>query len=517
MLYNSFLFVFAFLPVSLAVFYLLRRANRTWAIVALVVFSFVYYAYWNPKYLLLLLGSILGNYLAATFIARANFRGRSRTAKGFLVLGISANLGLLAYYKYVNFFLEITNSITGAGLPYGELVLPLAISFFTFQQITYLVDTFAGDVDKHSFLSYLLFVSFFPQLIAGPIVHHREMMPQFAGVDPKRRLQLEDLSVGMVIFAIGLAKKVLIADQMAQYANPLFATAATDVTLDFYAAWAAAFSYTFQLYFDFSGYSDMAVGAARMFGIRLPANFLSPYKATNIADFWRRWHITLSRFLRNYLYIPLGGNRKGDARRLANLMVTMLLGGLWHGAGWTFVVWGALHGFYLIVHQGWVRLMRSVSPDGDGHWWSRLAGRTLTFMAVVVGWVIFRSDNLSVAGELLGAMIGLEGLSVPQSLVAAGVVSAETLAFLGISLSNASARPLLFAAFLLFIVWGLPNTYELLRDHNPVLLPKYASLSSPRLLVFRPSIVWSLGISALILVSLIGMFSTRQEFLYYEF
>ena len=516
MLYNSFLFVFAFLPASLVAYYTLRRINGTWAIVALVVFSFVYYGYWNPKYLLLLIGSILGNYLAATLIARANARGRLRTAKGILVSGISANLLLLGYYKYLNFFLEITNTLAGSGLPYGEMVLPLAISFFTFQQITYLVDTHAGDVGKHSLLSYLLFVSFFPQLIAGPIVHHREMMSQFTGIDPKRRLQIEDLSVGLVIFVIGLAKKVLIADQMAHYANPLFA-AATDATLDFYAAWAAALSYTFQLYFDFSGYSDMAVGVARMFGIRLPANFLSPYKATNIAEFWRHWHITLSRFLRDYLYIPLGDNRKGDGRRLANLLVTMLLGGLWHGAGWTFLAWGALHGFYLMAYQGWLRLRQQVSSNGGGSWLSRLAGRSLTFVAVVFGWVIFRSDNLSVAGELLGAMVGLEGLSIPQSLVAAGLVSLDTLAFLGVSVSSASARPMLFAALLLFFVWGLPNTYELMRDHKPVLLPNDSSLRSPRLLSFRPGIVWSLGVSTLLLASLINMLSTRQEFLYYEF
>jgi len=264
-------------------------------------------------------------------------------------------------------------------------VLPLGISFFTFQKIALLADAYEGKIQSLNFLDYALFVLFFPQLIAGPIVHHSEAMSQFQTRGP---VQASVIAMGLTIFAIGLANKVLLADSLAVYATPQFDAAAAGAPLSFLAAWSGALAYTLQLYFDFSGYTDMAIGAALLFGVRLPLNFNSPYKARNIIDFWRRWHMTLSRFLRDYLYIPLGGNRHGKLSRYLNLFITMLFGGLWHGAGWTFIFWGALHGFYLAINHGWEALLArfgagDVNPGGA----RRLGAQVVTFLAVVVGWV----------------------------------------------------------------------------------------------------------------------------------
>ena len=262
-------------------------------------------------------------------------------------MGIGLNLGLLAWFKYANFLAASINNLAGTSLSFGDIVLPLAISFFTFQQIAFLVDAYRGLADEPNIGRYGLFVTFFPQLIAGPIVHHAEILPQYAQRD-SIRLKADNLSIGLTIFAVGLFKKVVFADSMGAYADTVFQAAALGDTVSFVSAWAAAAAFSLEIYFDFSGYTDMAIGIARMFGVRLPLNFDSPYKSTSIIDFWRRWHITLSRFLRDYLYYPLGGNRNGTGRRYGNLMVVMLLGGLWHGAAWTFVFWGALHGLFRV-------------------------------------------------------------------------------------------------------------------------------------------------------------------------
>ena len=294
-------------------------------------------------------------------------------------------------------------------------MLPLGISFFTFQKIAYLVDAYRGEVRAGGFLSFALFVTFFPQLIAGPIVHHSEVIPQF-GQKSTYRPNLDNLSMGIGIFVLGLAKKTVLADSIATYATPVFRAAQAGADPTLFEAWGGALAYTFQLYFDFSGYSDMAIGLALMFNIRLPINFNSPYKATNIIDFWRRWHITLSRFLRDYLYIPLGGNRHGVARRYANLMLTMLLGGLWHGAGWTFIVWGGLHGIFLVINHFWHALgvgsatTSGARPGSDGS-----AARTITFLAVMVAWVFFRAEDFDAATRILAGMAGLNGVQLPAS------------------------------------------------------------------------------------------------------
>ena len=299
-----------------------------------------------------------------------------------------------------------------------KIVLPLAISFFTLQQITYLVDANSGETKEYNFLHYCLFVTFFPQLIAGPIVHHREMLPQFEQSSAYRFVQ-SNFASGTAIFLLGLFKKVVLADGVAVYATPVFNAAEAGAVLTFFEAWTGATAYTFQLYFDFSGYSDMAIGIARMFNINLPLNFNSPYKAVNITEFWRRWHMTLSRFLRDYLYIPLGGNRKGKTRRHVNLMITMLLGGLWHGAGWTFVAWGALHGFYLVVNHSWHALRRALNPNPRSY---GIAGQALAWLitmnAVVVAWVFFRAESFNGAIAILEGMAGMNGFVLPAQVAA---------------------------------------------------------------------------------------------------
>ncbi|SDU15108.1 D-alanyl-lipoteichoic acid acyltransferase DltB, MBOAT superfamily [Pseudomonas mandelii] len=314
-----------------------------------VAASVFFYGWWSTTYIPLLLASIVFNYTVGYIIAKNHERARAKS-KAALYVGVISNLLLLCYYKYSNFFLGEVARSTGVHMPTLELVLPLGISFFTFTQIAFLVDAWKGKAQEYNFWHYLLFVTWFPHLIAGPILHHGQMMPQFK--DPEiYRIRSRNISIGVALFAVGLGKKLLLADPISTYADPVFHAAATGQAIGPMIAWVGAIAYTLQIYFDFSGYSDMAVGLSMLFGIHLPINFNSPYKARNIIEFWRRWHMTLSQFLRDYLYIPLGGNRKGETRRLVNLMLTMLLGGLWHGANWTFVIWGALHGAYLCINH----------------------------------------------------------------------------------------------------------------------------------------------------------------------
>ena len=339
MLFNSYTFILLFLPVAVGVFFALGRISHALAAGWLVAASLFFYAWWSPAYVGLLLGSVLFNYAMGRTLARAHASGAVRAARRGLALAVGCNLALLAYYKYMNFFLANVDALRGSPVHHLDIILPLGISFFTFTQIAFLVDTFQGKVKEYKFVHYTLFVTYFPHLIAGPILHHAEMMPQFA----QRRVYRPNaryLAAGLTIFCIGLCKKVLIADEIAVYVAPVFGAAAEGRAVGLADAWLGALAYTLQLYFDFSGYSDMAIGLSKMIGVRLPLNFASPYKAVNIIEFWRRWHMTLSRFLRDYLYIPLGGDRKGAARRYLNLLATMVLGGLWHGAGWTFIVWG---------------------------------------------------------------------------------------------------------------------------------------------------------------------------------
>jgi len=442
----------------------------------------------------------------------------------FLTIGVATNLACLGYFKYANFFVDNFNAFTDSNYNFEHIVLPLAISFFTFQQIAYLVDTYNGETREYNFLHYCLFVVFFPQLIAGPIVHHKEMLPQFARSETYR-LRSAHLAVGITILAIGLFKKVVLADGIAVYATPVFDAAEQGVNITFFEAWGATLAYTFQLYFDFSGYSDMAIGLARMFGVRLPLNFNSPYKATSIIDFWRRWHITLSRFLRDYLYFPLGGSRRGETRRMSNLMITMLLGGLWHGAGWTFVLWGGLHGFYLVINHLW----RKVRGIENVPLRTTLAGRAsswiLTMLAIVVAWVPFRAESMTGASNMLAAMGGLHGFAVPQQYL--GYMN--HLAGLGDYLASAGwqftytpyfggLKEVFALAILLLIACGAPNTQQLIRRYRPAFETYKGEI--PRLqwrwMEWRPTVYWALITAISFVVSLTQM-QHESEFLYFQF
>src|SRR5512139_2926665 len=347
MLFTSFEFVFLFVPATLLGFMVLRRASYAASVLWLVLASLFFYAFWNAAYLWLLVPSIVVNYALGRALD-AHPGGLSK--KILLAAGIAANLGVLLYFKYAGFLTANIDFLFGSDIALGAIILPLGISFITFQKIAYLVDAYRGHARDPSFIRFALFVSFFPQLIAGPIVHHAEILPQ---LQPSRlrAVRAATVATGLALFAFGMFKKVILADGIAGNANLAFADAAKGIEPGFSAAWAGTLSYTLQLYFDFSGYSDVACGLALLFGVRLPPNFYSPYKAAGITDFWRRWHITLSRFLRDYLYIPLGGNRRGPARRYANILITMTLGGLWHGAGWTFMLWGLYHGLLLLLNH----------------------------------------------------------------------------------------------------------------------------------------------------------------------
>ncbi|MBI5559572.1 MAG: MBOAT family protein [Deltaproteobacteria bacterium] len=393
MIFSSPQFILLFLPIAFLGYFYLNRirlvlAGKAW----LVAVSLFFYAYWNVAYLPLLLGSIFFNFAVGTGLSRNPAPARSRISRRFiLAASITANIALLGYFKYANFLIDNFNAAFHVNYVYPRILLPLGISFFTFTQIAYLVDSYRGEAKEYDFLNYALFVTFFPHLIAGPILHHREMMPQFAS-RWTLAVRYRHIVLGLFIFSIGLFKKVVIADTFAIWANAGFDGG---MSLDFFTAWAASLSYTFQLYFDFSGYCDMAIGAALLFNIWLPINFNSPYKALDIQDFWRRWHMTLSRYLRDYLYIPLGGNRCSTVRVYANLMATFVLGGLWHGASWMFVIWGALHGAALVAHRAWSKLgLRLPRP----------AAWVLTFGFINITWVFFRATTLAEALRILRAM-----------------------------------------------------------------------------------------------------------------
>lgn len=515
MLFNSFAFLFGYLPIVLAGYFLLDRltscaswrlAPATWLALA----SLFFYAWWDVRYLPLLLASICVNYGAGRLLGASTGAARKRV----LVAALALNLGLLAYYKYANFFIDSVNAVAiaagadAASLPWHglDIILPIGISFFTFTQIAFLVDCYRGEVREYRFIHYVLFVSYFPHLIAGPVLHHRDMMPQFA--DPANaHPRAANFAIGLSIFTIGLAKKVLIADNLSPLAMPVFAAGATPTLIE---AWIGVLAYTFQLYFDFSGYSDMAIGLSRLFGVKLPLNFNSPYKAANIADFWRRWHMTLSRFLRDYLYIPLGGSRHGEAMRYRNLMLTMLLGGLWHGAGWTFVIWGGLHGLYLVLQQAWQRVFGAARS----HWWPGV----LTFLAVMLAWVFFRAPDVATAWDITGALVGANGVSLPRGLAshAAGLAQwGLHPAFDGIRWIELAGPglPVLLGAMLL--AFKAPNTQEIFFLYEPA-IERIFQPSGRWAFSWRPTRRWSVGFAALFVACIFGM-NRVTEFLYFQF
>jgi D-alanyl-lipoteichoic acid acyltransferase DltB (MBOAT superfamily) len=393
MLFNSAAFVTGFLPAAVGGVYLIARFFGSLAArIGLLVANTVFYAWWNPAFSILLTCSILTNFIFGLKIRT------SPAAREWLIAGLICNLGLLAFFKYSDFI----SRMIGTTLPFAGVELPLGISFFTFQQIMFIVDAFR-EGEEVSLLDYACFVSFFPHLIAGPIVRPKNIIPQFSTFQPLVGCNRRFVD-GLEIFLLGLAKKLLLADGLAQFADPGFAAAARLDPLTLVEAWVALLAYGLQIYFDFSGYSDMAIGLARMFGIHFPQNFRSPYQARNISDFWQRWNISLSSFLRDYLYIPLGGNRCGEGRRIINVMATMLLGGLWHGAALRFILWGGLHGAFLIIH-GWFKRIGIRLP--------LLLAQAMTLAAVLIAWVPFRSPTFPACIEFYRGLLGFNGVTLP--------------------------------------------------------------------------------------------------------
>lgn len=480
----------------------------------LLVASLFFYGWWDYRYLPLLTGSICFNYWCSGCIRSAGDKARMRWLTG----AVAANLCLLAYYKYAGFFLSALSDISGHSFPALHILLPIGISFFTFTQIAFLVDTAQGKVNEARFLHYGLFVTYFPHLIAGPVLHHKEMMPQFADLK-NYTFSPNNFAVGFTIFVIGLAKKVLIADNLAPYANQIFDHPGSP---SFFVTWGWVLAYAFQLYFDFSGYSDMAIGLSRLFGVRLPLNFDSPYKAHNIIEFWRRWHMTLSRFLRDYLYIALGGSRLGTFRRFTNLMITMVLGGLWHGAGWKFIIWGALHGVFLVINHAFQalgnRFKRQVPLAG-----TRPLSTALTFIAVCFAWVFFRAADVHVAVEMVHAMIGGAGVAIPSAVgnrlgpLQAFFENAGVTFFLGGGTSFIETWSLVLVAAI--VAFAAPNTQEIMRRFAPALDFHFAKRNPAflvRKLEWQPSPRWALYIAVLTVACVLAL-NRPSEFLYFQF
>ena len=490
MLFNSYVFVFLFLPIVWVGFRLIgtqghHRAATSWLVFA----SLFFYGWWNPAYLGLILISALFNYILGTYLSKLDSPLAGR--KWLLGAGITANLSLLGYYKYSNFFIDNLNALFDTTLNFGEVLLPLAISFFTFQQIAYLVDAYRGETREYNFLQYCLFVTFFPQLIAGPIVHHHQMMPQFLAhsiylYDPKKVAQ------GLTLFILGLFKKVVIADKLSLYVHQVFSAADNGVLLSPIEAWYGALCYTFQLYFDFSGYADMAIGIALLFGITLPINFNSPYKSLSITEFWHRWHITLSNFLRDYVYIPLGGNRNGELRRYQNILITMLLGGLWHGAGWTFIVWGGMHGLMLTINHAWQQSIKALRVPNLLSRCLKPFSWLLTFLAVVFTWVVFRAENMDTALQIWQAMLGLNPLTDGQSYFYSEVFRKPL---------SVTKWILILTVFVLF----LPNSLQFT-----------GIMSGGGRVRLRFNLGWALLVSGLALTAILQM-NNISEFLYFRF
>lgn len=501
MLFNSWLFILVFMPLAIGGALVLRRCLGPGAtVVWLGLASLVFYAATSLEHLPLLVISIIANHAIASGIAKTHKgeRGSSR----WLVFGLAFNLGALFAFKYAGFVTGIANDFLGTALSVPAPGLPVGISFFTFTQVAYLVDMHARACRPHSGANYLLFVSYFPHLVAGPILRHDETIRQFSS----NRFAMgvpTDVERGVALFAIGLAKKVLIADSLAPYADAAFLAADQGVQLSMWEAWLGLMSYTFQIYFDFSGYSDMALGLSLMLGVDIPVNFRSPYKASSIIEFWRRWHISLSSFLREYLYIPLGGNRLGKFRRSMNLMTTMLLGGLWHGAGWGFIAWGAIHGACLIINHLWrEHLSKRVHLP-------RVLGIALTFFVVALAWSFFRASTIDGALNMIASAAGMHGVALPQSL--AGLEAIQTWipwvhwTSSGMLPNDLTDNKPAWAAIVVFaavIAWGAPNSVEL----------THADPASPTTLSMRT--ILAAGVLMGIAMTMLGR---ESPFLYFQF
>ncbi|WP_417382832.1 MBOAT family O-acyltransferase [Gimesia sp.] len=517
MLFQSAGFIFVFLPLTLVFYYCIKSKYGIHpSLLLLCLSSVIFYSVYNPNHVAVIIVSILFNYWVASKISERN-------SSTFLFIGVSFNLLLLGWFKYFLLLSETVNSVLYLELELPDIILPIAISFFTFQQISYLVDLYRKEAKLYPFLQYFTFVTFFPQLIAGPIIHHKEIFPQLNERYLNRNKIGANLAIGGTLFCLGLIKKLGIADSVAPFADDLFNMSGVGYTPPLLDAWLGVGAYSLQIYFDFSGYSDMALGLARMFGIRLPLNFYSPYRATNIVDFWRCWHITLSRFLRKYLYFPLGGNRHGIFRRYANLFLVMILGGLWHGADWTFALWGGLHGLYLSLYHSWRYVIPSTwqSPGLSRVSWA------LTLVFVIIAWVPFRADDIETVMSVYSGMFGFEGFRIGENkLILLGKQNymygnlGLILANLGLSIDPSGSMTLTSHAWLTvaaLIAFFCPNSYQILRRYKPALnLGEF--LKNDRFTSFQIKLVWPVGLLLALCAALSFLKqSTTIEFLYFQF
>ena len=520
MLFNSYPFLFAFLPLALVLTYLAgRRPTPTLAKFTLAVLSLAFYAYWKPVYLPLLVFSIAFNYIVGQQIQRALASGRTSVVNVLLTLGLVVDIGLLAYFKYANFFVDNIDLVTGANWTLDRIVLPLAISFYTFQKIAYLVDSARGEAKPMSPLDFTLFAAFFPQLIAGPIVHYKEVVPQLQG-PLFGKLIWRNILVGLVIMAIGLFKKTVIADTISGYSDPLYLMADRNGDVDLMAGWLAAILYTFQLYFDFSGYSDMAIGLGRMFGVKLPLNFHSPLRSTNIADYWRRWHMTLQRVIYGYLFQPLSLylirsmwklNWSGWGAFAASVglptFVTFFIVGIWHGAGWTFVVFGCMHGLYVTAFEVWRerrsklqrrqrKLGKKLQEPGPGR---TAAARVLTLVAVMCANVMFRAKSVGAALLILSGMFGLRGVSGD----------------FGFAGWDVWAAILICTAIVAFF----PNTQQIMSRFDPAYnWREWQDVARPRIaFTWRPNAVGLIAAGVVLFLGVIFVERGQAVFLYFNF
>jgi alginate O-acetyltransferase complex protein AlgI len=543
MLFNSTEFLFVFLPVTLAGFYLLGPASQNSAIRWLILASLVFYAWWRPINVLIIAPSIVINYITARILLRLNdSKGPPGVSKAVLVLGIAFNVIFLGVFKYTDFVSGAVNDVFGANLVLRHIILPLGISFITFQKIAFLVDVQAGKVRSFSFQDYCTFVLFFPQLIAGPIVHYREMMPQFHAIPC--RFDKENFAVGLTLLSFGLFKKVVLADKIALLVTPIYQQATAESGTSFLMAWMAAIGFTLQIYFDFSGYSDMALGLARLFGIRLPQNFDSPLRASSIIDFWLRWHMTLTRFLTAYIYNPLqlwltrrrlakglrgfGGPNTELGAFLSLLMVptilTMLVSGLWHGAGYGFVVWGLLHGLYLTINHGWRVVAGRLWPDRKSYVRvMKPVGWLLTFVSITAAMVFFRSPTMTSAVDIVKGLVGLNGIALPQALFDRSVHLGAALRGLGVSAAQSwsvqdFAKLAIWISVLMFIALACPNTLEILSRYEPALgvKPRPAKPGIGRVLEWNASLPWAIAVSGIAAIAIVSI-GGPSEFLYWQF
>jgi D-alanyl-lipoteichoic acid acyltransferase DltB (MBOAT superfamily) len=520
MLFNSYIFIFGFLPLAFALTYLAGRYSQPLAKVALAALSLGFYAWWRPIHLPLLLFSIVFNYVVGGIIQRARDAGRERTVRAWLIFGLLVDVGMLGWFKYANFVGENVSALLGVEDTLPHIILPLAISFFTFQKIAYLIDSARGDARKMSFLDFTLFAAFFPQLIAGPIVHYKEVVPQIQ----RRlfgRLIWRNVLVGLSIFAIGLFKKTVIADTLAAEANKLFALSAAGHAYDMSSAWLAALLYTFQLYFDFSGYSDMAIGLGRIFGVKLPLNFHSPLRAASIIDYWRRWHMTLQRFIVAYIFQPLSVplNRLAAEKGLRGwpafavaigipTFVTFVAVGIWHGAGWTFVVFGVMHAIYISANEAWRERKRLLKrkrrkegrPLGDPGLGERLAYHALTLMAVIFANVMFRAATVGDAATVWSGMIGLNGLSLAWP---AGV-------------GWGAAAALVLSVGLTFVA---PNTQQIMARFDPAEnAGEWRGVAKPPVSwTWKPDTMGLVYVGLVLIAGVLAIQRGRAIFLYFNF